>query len=76
MKRMIALTLALCLFAPVGKAEAEEPPPALVKAIAQQESGLNPLRGNRIPRPRGKRRNGLFLRPSQLESPLTWARCR
>lgn len=43
MKRMIALVLALCLLAPFGEAEAAEPPPALIKAIAKQESGLNPL---------------------------------
>ncbi len=46
MKRMIALTLALYLFALFGKAEAQEPPPALIKAIARQESGLNPLAVN------------------------------
>lgn len=46
MKRMIALALALCLFAPIDKAEAAEPPPALIKAIAKQESGLNPLAVN------------------------------
>lgn len=43
MKRMIALALALCLLAPVSEAEAEEPPPGLVKAIVRQESGLDPL---------------------------------
>ncbi len=43
MKRMIALVLALCLLAPFGEAEAAEPPPSLVKAIARQESGLDPL---------------------------------
>lgn len=42
MKSIIALTLALC-FLPFDGAEAQEPPPALVKAIARQESGLNPL---------------------------------
>jgi len=46
MKRMAALALALCLFVPFGKAKAQEPPPALVKAIARQESGLNPLAVN------------------------------
>ena len=46
MKRMTALDLALCLFAPCCEAEAEEPPPALVKAIARQESRLNPLAVN------------------------------
>jgi len=44
MKRIIAL--ALCLLAPIGGAEAAEPSPALVKAIARQESGLNPLAVN------------------------------
>ncbi|MDL2315572.1 lytic transglycosylase domain-containing protein [Desulfovibrio sp. OttesenSCG-928-A18] len=43
MKRKIALALALLLFSVPNFAEAEEPPPALVKAIARQESGLNPL---------------------------------
>ena len=51
MKRMIALALALCLLAPVREAEAEEPPPSLVKAIAWQESGLNPLAVNVAGRP-------------------------
>lgn len=51
MKRMIALTLALCLLAPFGEAEAQEPPPALIKAIAKQESGLNPLAVNVAGRP-------------------------
>lgn len=46
MKRMIALALAFGLFVPFGDAEAEEPPPALVKAIARQESGQNPLAVN------------------------------
>lgn len=45
MKSMIALVLALCLV-PFGGADAQEPPPALVKAIARQESGLNPLAVN------------------------------
>ena len=45
MKSIIALTLALC-FLPFDGAEAQEPPPALVKAIAKQESGLNPLAVN------------------------------
>lgn len=46
MKRMIALTLTLCLLALFGEAEAQEPPPCLVKAIARQESGLDPLAVN------------------------------
>ncbi len=46
MKRKFALALALWLFAPFSAAEAEEPPSALVKAIAKQESGLNPLAVN------------------------------
>ena len=45
MKSMIALALALCLL-PFGEADAQEPPPDLVKAIAWQESGLNPLAVN------------------------------
>ena len=45
MKSMIALALALC-FLPFGGVKAQEPPPALVKAIARQESGLNPLAVN------------------------------
>ena len=45
MKSIIALTLALC-FLPFDGAEAQEPPPALVKDIAKQESGLNPLAVN------------------------------
>ncbi|MDL2290634.1 lytic transglycosylase domain-containing protein [Desulfovibrio sp. OttesenSCG-928-F20] len=46
MKRKIVLALALLLFPVFNTAEAEEPPPALVKAIARQESGLNPLAVN------------------------------
>ena len=34
MKRMTAVALALCLFVSFGKAEAQEPPTVLVKAIA------------------------------------------
>lgn len=45
MKTMF-LALAVALFVPFGGAEAQEPPPALVKAIARQESGLNPLAVN------------------------------
>ena len=45
MKEML-LALAVALFVPFGGAEAQEPPPALVKAIARQESGLNPLAVN------------------------------
>ena len=45
MKSMIALALVLC-FLPFAGAGALEPPPALVKAIARQESGLNPLAVN------------------------------
>ena len=40
------LALAVALFVPFGEAVAEEPPSALVKAIARQESGLNPLAVN------------------------------
>ncbi|CAK7044043.1 MAG: hypothetical protein DESF_01840 [Desulfovibrio sp.] len=61
MKAMF-LALAVVLFVPFKGAKAEEPPPALVKAIAQQESGLNPLAinvaGNRTTQTRRKRRNG------------------
>ena len=46
MKRKIALALALFLFSPFSAAEAEEPPLALIKAIARQESGMNPLAVN------------------------------
>ena len=46
MKRMVAMAFALFLLATPGLAEAEEPPSALVKAIARQESGLNPLAVN------------------------------
>ncbi|MDL2314084.1 lytic transglycosylase domain-containing protein [Desulfovibrio sp. OttesenSCG-928-C14] len=46
MKRKIALTLVLLLFSSFSAAKAEEPPPALIKAIARQESGLNPLAVN------------------------------
>lgn len=46
MKRKIALTTALFLLFTFNIAGAEEPPPALVKAIARQESGLNPLAVN------------------------------
>lgn len=46
MKRKIALALVLFLLLPFSAAEAEEPPPALVNAIARQESGLNPLAVN------------------------------
>lgn len=45
MKEMI-LALAVALFVPFGSAAAQEPPPALVKAIARQESGHNPLAVN------------------------------
>lgn len=45
MKRML-LALAIALFVPFVSAKAEEPPPALVKAIARQESGHNPLAVN------------------------------
>lgn len=45
MKAMFLL-LAVALFVPCKGAEAQEPPPALVKAIAKQESGLNPLAVN------------------------------
>lgn len=38
MKSIIALTLALC-FLPFDGAEAQEPPPALVKAIAGRNPG-------------------------------------
>lgn len=46
MKRMIALALALLLLPSFSAAEMKEPPPSLVKAIAKQESGLNPLAVN------------------------------
>lgn len=46
MKGMIAVILAVALFVPFDCAEGQEPPPALVKAIARQESGLNPLAVN------------------------------
>ena len=45
MKAML-LALAVTLFVPFKSAKAEEPPPALVKTIARQESGLNPLAVN------------------------------
>ena len=45
MTSMFAPPLALC-FLPFGGVKAQEPPPALVKAIARQESGLNPLAVN------------------------------
>ena len=46
MQKILFLALALCLFAPYGEAKAQGPPPGLVEAIAQQESGLNPLAVN------------------------------
>lgn len=46
MKRKITLALALLLFPAFNSAQAEEPPLALVNAIALQESGLNPLAVN------------------------------
>lgn len=46
MKRKIAMALALLLLPVFNSAGADEPPPALVKAIARQESGLNPLAVN------------------------------
>lgn len=46
MRRKIALALALFLSPSFSNAETEEPPPALVEAIARQESGLNPLAVN------------------------------
>ena len=46
MERMIVLALALCMLSPFSAAEAQEPPPRLVEAIARQESGLNPLAVN------------------------------
>lgn len=45
MKAMF-LVLAVALFVPFKGAKAQEPPPALVKAIAKQESRLNPLAVN------------------------------
>ena len=45
MKTMF-LALAVALFVPFSGAKAQEPPPALVKAIARQESGHNPLAVN------------------------------
>ena len=44
--KALFLALAVALFVPFKGAKAEEPPPALVKAIARQESGLNPLAVN------------------------------
>lgn len=46
MKKIFALALALFLFHTPGTAQSEEPPLALVRAIARQESGLNPLAVN------------------------------
>ena len=46
MKSMFALALFLGLLVPLYKADAQEPPPNLVEAIARQESGLNPLAVN------------------------------
>ncbi|WP_418717239.1 lytic transglycosylase domain-containing protein [Bilophila wadsworthia] len=46
MKRKIALAALLLLFPTFSVAKAGEPPPALVKAIARQESGQNPLAVN------------------------------
>ena len=43
MKSMFVLGLVIGLFVPLYKADGQEPPPELVKAIARQESGLNPL---------------------------------
>ena len=40
------IVLACCLLFPASKPQAQEPPPALVHAIARQESGLNPLAVN------------------------------
>jgi len=45
MKKMF-LALTVALFVPFGVVKAEEPPPALLKAIARQESGHNPLAVN------------------------------
>lgn len=46
MKSMIALAVSLLVLPAFNLATAEEPPPDLVKAIARQESGLNPLAVN------------------------------
>lgn len=46
MKRKIVLATVLLLLFAFTIARAEEPPPALVNAIARQESGLNPLAVN------------------------------
>lgn len=46
MKRKFFLALALFLLPVFSIAKAEEPPPALVKVIARQESGQNPLAVN------------------------------
>ena len=40
------LVLACCLLFPASNSQAQEPPPALMHAIARQESGLNPLAVN------------------------------
>lgn len=45
MKTMF-LALVVALFVPYSGAKAQEPPPALVEAIARQESGHNPLAVN------------------------------
>lgn len=45
MKKALALAVLLCLHTPALATE-PEPPPALVEAIARQESGLNPLAVN------------------------------
>lgn len=46
MKRKIALATVLFLLFAVTTSRAEEPPPALINAIARQESGFNPLAVN------------------------------
>lgn len=46
MKKIFALTVALWMLLPFRVAEAQEPPPALITAIARQESGHNPLAVN------------------------------
>lgn len=46
MKSKIVLALALLLFPVFDSAKAGEPPPAMITAIAKQESGLNPLAVN------------------------------
>ncbi len=66
MKEVIAVLLFVVLF--TVDTEAREPPPALIQAVARQESGLNPLAVNvagRSHRPAGREEAENLIRQAQ-----------